>query len=331
MLRLKNSKKHEPLHSIAAPIRSELSTFNEGLRRFQSTSRLLDAVLHYVTRSKGKQIRPILVLLSAGMYGKINQNTYNGAHLVSLIHTATLVHDDVLDGANIRRGLFSVNRIWKNKIAVLVGDYLLASCLLRCIKNKDYLFLDIIAQVVQNMVEGELLQMQRARRLNLSREEYFTVVHQKTGSLFAACCKMGVGSVRADGVAQDEMARLGGNLGVIFQVRDDVLDYDGVLTGKGKQVDLKNKIINLPLLCALETCSEKEKREYIHLIRHKNKAPATQRKILALVHEREGILGAERVVHRLREESKDIVAQRPDSLYKESFLRLIDYLAERDQ
>ena len=326
-----SKKHHRSLQSITVPIQEELAIFNDSLRKLQGPNRLLNVVLRYVMRSKGKQIRPILVLLSAGMYGKINENTYSGARLVELIHTATLVHDDVLDEADIRRNFLSVNKIWKNKMAILLGDYLLSTSLLQCVQDKNYPFLDIIAGVVKDMIAGEIFQMQKAKILNISRQEYFEVIYQKTSSLLVACCKIGANSVQASEEALQAIALLGKNLGMMFQVRDDILDYEGSLMGKNEQADLKNKIINLPLLCALEQCNVQEQKEYVRLIRYKNRLPTTQRAILHLVREKKGIQEAEGVIDTLRKESVDVLRSLPDSRYKESFVRLVDYFSSREQ
>ena len=323
--------KNHPLVTAAKPIAKELAALNDSFGSLQGSNRLLNIVLRYIARGKGKQMRPILVLLSAGMHGEINEKTYEAARLVELIHTATLLHDDVLDTADTRRHLLSVNKIWKNKIAILLGDYLLSTSLLQCTEKKNYAFLEIIATVVKDMVAGEVFQMEKARRLNVSDTEYFEVIGQKTSSLLSACCKMGALSAARDAApeALERMVLLGGQLGKIFQIKDDILDYKGHLAGKNQQADLKNRVLNLPLLCALQKCGEREQKRYLRAIRNRSKKPATHRAIAKLVSEKKGIQEAETTMQRAKEESLNILRPLPPSAYKSSFIELIDYLVTR--
>jgi octaprenyl-diphosphate synthase len=242
------------LSEITQPIKNELETFNNIFREsLKSRVGLVDLVTRYIIRQKGKKIRPLLVLLSAKVSGGINERSYRGAVLVELLHTATLVHDDVVDSADKRRGLWSINKVFKNKIAVLMGDYLLSKGLLIAMEGKDYDFLEVITNTVKQMSEGELLQIQKTRKLDIDEETYFRVISDKTASLIETCCTIGAMSSTTNQDHITAMKEFGHNLGISFQIRDDILDYEGSLSITGKRAggDIKEKKITLPLIYSL--------------------------------------------------------------------------------
>ena len=233
---------------IKAPIAEEMKLFEAHFRSaMKSNTALLDKITHYIIKRKGKQMRPMFIFLAAKTSGRVCDNTYTAASLIELLHTATLVHDDVVDDANLRRGFFSINALWKNKIAVLVGDFLLSKGLLMSVENNQFELLRIVSQAVQEMSEGELLQMEKARRLNITEEVYYDIIRQKTASLIAACCAAGASSVDADEKTVDRMYRFGLNVGMAFQIKDDLFDYGfGKNIGKPTGIDIKERKMTLP-------------------------------------------------------------------------------------
>jgi len=258
------------LKKISEPIQRELDEFKKEFREaMRSKVALVDLISKYILRQKGKKIRPILVLLSAKLCGEINKRTYVAATLVEMLHTATLIHDDVVDDAKIRRGFSSINAVWKNKISVLMGDYLLSRGLLHALENNECNFLQITSRAVKRMSEGELLQIQKNRKLNVNEETYFKIISDKTASLITACCELGAASSTHNGRTIELLREFGENLGVAFQLRDDVLDYIGKkkLMGKSSGSDLKEKKLTLPLIHALKNSSKPESKEMIKIIK----------------------------------------------------------------
>ena len=259
------------LTEITQPIKNELETFNNIFREsLRSRVGLVDLVTRYIIRQKGKKIRPLLVLLSAKVSGGINERSYRGAVLVELLHTATLVHDDVVDNADKRRGLWSINKVFKNKIAVLMGDYLLSKGLLIAMEGKDYDFLEVITNTVKRMSEGELLQIQKTRKLDIDEETYFKVISDKTASLIETCCTIGAMSAVSNPAYVSAMKEFGKNLGISFQIRDDILDYEGSLSITGKRAggDIKEKKITLPLIYSLNQVSSAKASEIRKIIKN---------------------------------------------------------------
>ncbi|MFM8243333.1 MAG: polyprenyl synthetase family protein, partial [Crocinitomicaceae bacterium] len=241
---------------ITAPIEQELKDFEAYFRNsMKSDVALLDKVTHYIVKRKGKQMRPMFVFLSAKMLGEVNQSTFDAATLVELLHTATIVHDDVVDDASERRGFFSVNALWKNKIAFLVGDYMLSRILLISIEKNNTDLLGVISRAVREMSEGELLQMEKARNLDLDEEIYFEVIRKKTASLISACCAVGAASVKAPAGTVERMGRLGSRIGMAFQIKDDLFDYGADGIGKPVGIDIRERKATLPLLHALSKAS----------------------------------------------------------------------------
>ena len=259
------------LKKISLPIRDELDEFRKEFRiAMKSRVALVDLISKYLVSQKGKKIRPILVLLSAKLCGKINKRTYIGATLVEMLHTATLIHDDVVDESFERRGFFSINSVWKNKIAVLMGDYLLSRGLLHALENNEYSFLQITSRAVKRMSEGELLQIQKNRKLAVNEETYFKIISDKTASLITACCEIGAASTTGDQANVTNLSEFGENIGIAFQLRDDVLDYIGKkkIMGKSSGADLKEKKFTLPLIHALNNSSKSESKEIINLVKN---------------------------------------------------------------
>ncbi|MTI20339.1 polyprenyl synthetase family protein, partial [Fulvivirga sp. RKSG066] len=270
------------LKEIKSPIASEMEEFEKKFRKSMKTKvLLLDKIMSYIVKRKGKQMRPMFVFLSAGTCGNISEATYRGASLIELLHTATLVHDDVVDDANYRRGFFSINALWKNKIAVLVGDYLLSRGLLLSVDNGDYNLLKIVSSAVKEMSEGELLQIEKARNLDITEDIYYEIIRQKTASLIASCCAVGASSVSQNGEEEndsvDRMRSFGEKVGMAFQIKDDLFDYGESEIGKPLGIDIKEKKMTLPLIKALQSAGWLEKKRIINIIRnhsHNNKKVA---------------------------------------------------------
>lgn len=319
------------LDTIKQPIQDELPVFE---RRFREAVRshvpLLDKVTWYIVQRKGKQVRPMIVLLSAKMFGPINEASYTAAALVELIHTATLVHDDVVDEANLRRSFFSVNALWKNKIAVLVGDFLLSQALLLTVKNKQYKMLEVLNRAVKEMAEGELLQMEKARRLDIKEDVYFEIIRQKTASLIAAaCCAGAVSTVDGDEALEEKMRLFGEKMGMAFQIRDDLFDYGDDDVGKPLGIDIKEKKLTLPLIYALSKASWSEKRLIINLIKNESHRKEKVAEVIQFVKERGGIEYAREVMYRFRQEAFDILSELPDNDANHSLRDLLVYVTER--
>ena len=272
--------KEDILSYIKSPIQEELQIFEKKFKAsVKSNVSLLDTIMGYIVKRKGKQMRPILVLHCAKLFGDINETTYRGASLVELLHTATLVHDDVVDESNLRRGFFSINALWKNKVAVLVGDYLLSKGLLLSLKNKDFQSLEILSSAVEQMSEGELLQMEKARKLDITEEIYFDIITKKTASLIASCCGIGAFSTSKDNEILKQVMIMGEAIGVAFQIKDDLFDYGDNKVGKPTGIDIIEKKMTLPLIHALNLSTPSEKR---HILKILNKDKKTKNEIKRL-------------------------------------------------
>jgi len=257
------------LNEIRKPIEKEIEVFEEKFKEsMRSSTPLLDRITHYIVKRKGKQIRPMFVFFAANVCGGINESTYRGAALVELLHTASLVHDDVVDDAYERRGMFSINALWKNKIAVLVGDFLLAKGLLLSVENNDHKLLQIVSDAVKQMSEGELLQIEKVRKLDIDEQVYYDVIRQKTASLIASCCACGAASAGLDEVKIQKMKLFGEHVGMAFQIKDDLLDFSDSNTGKQKGIDIKEKKITLPLIYAMKNADRKTKSYISGLIKN---------------------------------------------------------------
>ena len=315
---------------IMEPISSEMSEF-EGRFRASMKSKvpLLDKVTHYIIRRKGKQMRPMFIFLTAKMLGKINDKTYDAATLVELLHTATLVHDDVVDDANERRGFFSVNALWKNKIAVLVGDYMLSKVLLLSIENNNTKLLEVVARAVREMSEGELLQLEKARKLDITEEIYFEVIRQKTASLISTCCEAGAISVeRFD--ETEKMRLFGEYIGIAFQLKDDIFDYgEPGEIGKPTGLDIRERKMTLPLIFALNNSTPGIRKELINIVKNHNENPKKVRRAVELVIEYGGIDYTHKKMLDFKELAVDLIENLPDSDAKKSILGLIEYTTKR--
>lgn len=318
------------VNEIKAPIAGELEEFEERFRKnMRSKVPLLDKITHYIVKRKGKQMRPMFVFLSAKMLGEINDDTYNSASLVELLHTATLVHDDVVDDANERRGFFSINALWKNKIAVLVGDYLLSRVLLLSIEHKKYRSLEIVARAVREMSEGELLQIEKSRRLDIDESTYFEVIRQKTASLIATCCEAGAVSVAREDEAE-RMREFGELVGLAFQIKDDIFDYGtpGQI-GKPTGIDIRERKMTLPLIYTLNTVDKKTRKELITIVKRYNEKPKKVRRAIQLVVENGGIDYAYQKMMEIRGQALSLLQPLPDSESKKALQLLVEYTTER--
>lgn len=319
------------LEQIKAPIAGEMEEFEKKFRAsMKSSVPLLDKITHYIVKRKGKQLRPMFVFLTAKLSGEIGESTYRAASLIELLHTATLVHDDVVDDAYERRGFFSINALWKNKIAVLVGDYLLSQGLLLSIDNKEFRLLQITSNAVREMSEGELLQMEKARKLDIKEDVYFDIIRQKTASLIASCCACGAASVGKDDEYVEKMRQFGEYTGIAFQIKDDLFDYELTnSTGKPTGIDIKEKKMTLPLIYGLNNSSSSEKRKIINLVKNHNTDEAKVQEVIAFVKEKGGIEYAELRMNDYKERAIDMLADFPESEAKNSLLGLVEFAIAR--
>ncbi len=292
---------------------------------------LLDSVMRYIVKRKGKQLRPMFVLLSAKACGLIGEPTYRGAALIELLHTATLVHDDVVDDANYRRGFFSINALWKNKIAVLVGDYLLSRGLLLAVDHGDFELLRLVSRAVREMSEGELLQIEKARRLDITEEVYFEIIKQKTASLIASCCAVGAASAGASAETIDKARLFGEQAGMAFQMKDDLFDYGEEEIGKPRGIDIKEKKMTLPLIYALQQADWLEKREIISIVKSNQPSKKQVQKVISFVSEKGGISYTQEVMKHYVESAKQALATFADNESFQALSTLVDYTIERNR
>jgi len=318
------------LKQIQAPIAKEMEEFEIKFRDFmKSKVKLLDHITNYIVRRKGKQMRPMFVFLTAGLTGGISESTYRGAALIELLHTATLVHDDVVDDSNYRRGFFSINALWKNKIAVLVGDYLLSRGLLLSVDNGDFDLLKIVSNAVREMSEGELLQMAKSRKLDITEEVYYTIIRQKTASLIASCCAVGASTSGATVETIDMMRTFGEKIGMAFQIKDDLFDFGEDEIGKPLGIDIKEKKMTLPLIYALNNASWLDKKKIIYLVRNKNEDKKSVNEVITFVKKSGGLEYANEAMTRYFEEAMLLLNDFPDSDYKRSLEGLVRYTIDR--
>ena len=314
------------LKQIQKPIINEMDDFRSMLRSsISSNNILIDKVVNYILKRKGKQIRPLFVFLSAGLSGTILNSTYRAAILIEILHTATLIHDDVVDESNYRRGFFSVNALWKSKYSVLIGDYLLSKGLELSVNNNDFKFLGILSEAVKNMSEGEITQLIKSKTLNINEKDYFKIINQKTASLFSSCCEMGSLSSGANKKNILLMREFGSLVGQAFQIRDDLFGYLSYDIGKPSLSDFKQRKITLPLIYALSKSNSFEKREILKDV----KDFKSVEKIISFVKEKNGIAYSENKMNAMIIKSKKILNSFPDSVYKESLNNLLDYTINR--
>ncbi|MGX7667076.1 polyprenyl synthetase family protein [Flavobacterium pedocola] len=321
------------VEQIKQPILDEMELFETKFRDSMSSKvALLNRITHYIVNRKGKQMRPMFVFLTAKMVsgGTVNERTYRGAAVIELIHTATLVHDDVVDDSNKRRGFFSINALWKNKIAVLVGDFLLSKGLLLSIDNNDFDLLKIISVAVREMSEGELLQIEKARRLDITEDVYYEIIRQKTATLIAACCSLGACAVKPeDTEVVERMRKFGELIGMAFQIKDDLFDYTDDAIGKPTGIDIKEQKMTLPLIYALNNCTSKEKNWVINSVKNHNKDKKRVREVIQFVKDKNGLGYAEQKMVQFQQQALQLIQDFPDSPYKESLILMVNYVIER--
>jgi octaprenyl-diphosphate synthase len=318
------------LNQIKLPIEKELNLFESKFREsMKSSVPLLDTIMNYIIKRKGKQIRPIFVFFSAKLFDGINDTTYRAASLVELLHTATLVHDDVVDDSDERRGFFSINALWKNKIAVLVGDYLLSRGLLLSVQNKDYELLEIVSFAVKEMSEGELLQIEKTRNLNLSEAVYYDIIRKKTASLIASCCAIGAASAGANKEQIEQMRLFGEKIGIAFQIKDDLMDYGDQDIGKPRGIDLKEKKLTLPIIYTLNQAEPRVRKSIINTIKnhHNNKKKVNE--VIAYVNAHQGITYTQVAMKKYVDEALAIIDQLPENQYKLNVKELVHYIIDR--
>lgn len=320
------------LKTIKRPIDKELKIFEARFKEaMKSPVPLLDKVTHYIVRRKGKQMRPMFVFLCAKLCGGVNDASYHAASLVELLHTATLVHDDVVDDSYERRGFFSINALWKNKIAVLVGDYLLAQGLLLALDNGEFKVLQILSRAVRAMSEGELLQMEKARRLDIKEDIYFDIIEKKTASLIAASCMAGGSTATTDQETLDKLYDFGLKIGIAFQIRDDLFDYGTIDVGKPLGIDIKEKKMTLPLIYALENTTRAKRRHYIKLIKNHNEDKQKVAEVIEFVRNSGGLDYARKAMYEYRDNAFKILDTFENSDVRESLRDLVNYVTEREK
>lgn len=321
------------VEQIKQPIAHEMELFEKKFSlSMKSKVPLLNRITHYIVNRKGKQMRPMFIFLVAKMLGdeRVNDRTYRGAAVIELIHTATLVHDDVVDESYRRRGFFSLNALWKNKIAVLVGDYLLSKGLLLSIDNEDFDLLQIISVAVREMSEGELLQIEKARKLDITEDVYFEIIRQKTATLIAACCAMGASAVHAKEEVEP-MRKFGELIGLAFQIKDDLFDYGSQKIGKPTGIDIKEQKMTLPLIYAIAHSTPKERSWLINSIKNHNKNKKRVKAVIAFVKEKGGLDYAVGKMIALQQEALNSLDKYPDSIYKDSLVHMVKYVIEREK
>ena len=316
--------------SIQLLVKDELQEFEEKFRQaVKSRVSLLDRIMQYVIKRKGKQVRPMFVFLSAKLFGPVSESTHRAAALVELLHTATLVHDDVVDESMERRGFFSINALWKNKIAVLVGDYLLSKGLLLSLKNNDFNTLKILSEAVEKMSEGELLQIEKTRKLNLSEEVYFEIIKNKTASLLSSACAAGAWSTTMDLEKTEQMKLFGEKAGIAFQIKDDLFDYGSASIGKPTGNDIKEKKLTLPLIYTLNTVDPAKKKQLIYILKNENRQKKNVQWVINEVVEAGGITYAEQAMNAYRDEAITLLHQFPQNEIRDGLEALVRYTTDR--
>jgi len=320
------------INDIKKPISADIDVFEGRFKAsMQSSVPLLDRITHYIVKRKGKQIRPMFVFFSASVCGGITDATHRGAALVELLHTASLVHDDVVDNSYQRRGFFSINALWKNKIAVLVGDFLLSKGLLLSVEHNDFALLKIVSEAVRQMSEGELLQIEKVRRMDISEEVYYDVIRQKTASLLASCCACGASSAGADAETVERLRLFGEKTGIAFQIKDDMFDFGTDDVGKPVGIDIKEKKVTLPLIYALNNCDSAEKKRMISLVKNHNDDPEKIAAIVAFVNQRGGLQYAETQMKKYQDEAFAILNTFPEGDARRGLEQLVRYTTERNK
>ena len=321
------------LYSIRKPINLEMEIFEEKFSKLMlSNVPLLNRITHYIIKRKGKQMRPMFIFLFSKLLnqGIVNEKVYRGASVIELIHTATLIHDDVVDDSKRRRGFFSINAIWKNKIAVLVGDFLLSRGMILCIENKDYDHLDIISESVKKMSEGELLQIEKSRSLDIDETVYFEIIKKKTASLISSCCKIAAVSVTKQKKIIESVSKIGENIGIAFQIKDDLFDYGKRKIGKPRGIDIKEKKLTLPLIYTLNEVDNRKRKWIINSIKKHNRDKSRIKEIISLVKETGGLEYAIEKMNYFHKIALEDLNKLPDNEFKSSLTEMINYVIQRD-
>lgn len=321
------------LNEIKAPVEEHIKEFEKRFRgSMKSPVPLLNTITNYLIKRKGKQMRPLFVFLSASTCGEISDSTYRAASLIELLHTATLVHDDVVDDSNKRRGYFSLNALWQNKIAVLIGDYLLSKGLLLSLDNDDFELLKIVSEATREMSEGELLQIEKARRLDIQEDIYFEIIRKKTASLIASCCAAGAASVGADKMTIDKMHKFGELTGIAFQIKDDLFDYNKTFdTGKPSGIDIKEKKMTLPLIYTLNNSSYSQKRSIIYTVKNHNQDKKKVYELMETVRNSGGITYATQKMYEYRDQALNLLNDFPESQSLHSLREMVVFTTERNK
>ena len=322
------------IERIKQPISFEMELFEKKFRLSMSSKvALLNRITHYIVNRKGKQMRPMFVFLSAKMVadGELSERTYRGASVIELIHTATLVHDDVVDDSNQRRSFFSINALWKNKIAVLVGDFLLSKGLLVCIDNNDFDLLKIISVAVREMSEGELLQIEKARTLDITEAIYYNIIRQKTATLIAACCSLGAASVKPNSKDIEILRKFGELIGMAFQIKDDLFDYGTQKIGKPTGIDIKEQKMTLPLIYTLNNCSKKDRDWIVNSIKRYNKDPKRVKSVINFVKDKGGLDYAVSKMKDFQTQALALIQHYPDTNYKMALEMMVNYVIDRNK
>ena len=319
------------ISEIKYPIKEEMKLFEKKFKNsLQSKVPLLDRIMHYIIKRKGKQMRPMFVFLTSKMFGEINEKCYRAASLIELLHTATLVHDDVVDEANLRRGYFSVNALWKNKIAVLVGDFLLSKGLLLSVENEDFDLLKIVSSAVKDMSEGELLQIEKARRLDIKEEIYFEIIRKKTAVLISSCCACGASAMNESEEAIEKLTIFGEKVGIAFQIKDDLFDYtQSKLIGKPTGIDIREQKMTLPLIYTLNTVDKKTRKNIINTVKNHHKNEEKVAELIQLVKKTGGLEYAEKVMLEYQKEALMLLESFPENESRKSLQKLVKYVIER--
>ena len=321
------------IKDIKQPVSKEMALFESKFKNSLKTSvPLLDKIMHYIIKRKGKQMRPLFVFLTAKLFNNVNESTYTAASLIELLHTATLVHDDIIDEANFRRGVFSINALWKNKISVLVGDFLLSRGLLLAVENEQFQLLKIMSTAVKEMSEGELLQIEKTRRLDITEEVYFEIIKKKTAALISACCEAGAASTNAHKNDILKMRTFGEKAGIAFQIKDDLFDYtQNPLIGKPTGIDIREKKMTLPLIYTINNSDKKTKAFIINTIKNDSKNFKKVEQIINIVKEKKGLEYAKNKMNLFVNEALEILKEFENNESKSSLIKLVEYVVKREK
>jgi octaprenyl-diphosphate synthase len=321
------------IKNIKHPISEEMSLFENKFKESLKTNvSLLDKIMHYIIKRKGKQMRPMFVFLCSKLFNNVNESTYTAASLIELLHTATLVHDDIIDESNFRRGFFSINSLWKNKISVLVGDFLLSRGLLLAVEKEEFKLLKIVSKAVKEMSEGELLQIEKTRKLDITEEIYYEIIKKKTATLISACCESGAQASNASPEDVEKMSDFGEKAGIAFQIKDDLFDYtQNPLIGKPTGIDIREKKMTLPLIYTLNKVDDKTKKYIINTIKNDSKNSKKVEEIIKLVKSNNGLDYAEKKMNSYYQQALNILEEFPNNEAKNSLIKLLEYVIKREK